>query len=260
MKQFSSWLALKGYVSSEKVVFGNRVSPMMPYFIAAWIMDKLVNLFRTLSNIIITTTFYTRCENKENEQNKEGCKISHSYSNAMKMRAALTYGFGRLLSRGTSTWVIDDQGNTHSNPSISSIVSSYMISLKRRKVRYPCRPTFCSDFLLFKTRAGEVVKCARAITPELLKRMWESNLEPQNWAIEPYASGQSNASRPDKMKSWNAKGRRRRMLWAAYTIAFWCLLRSDEVLRIRIEDIEIISSTEVALTLLWRKTNQTGGE
>jgi hypothetical protein len=49
------------------------------------------------------------------------------------------------------------------------------------------------------------------------------------------------------------------MLWSAYTIAFWGLLRSDEVLRIRMEHLEFVSLTEVALYLLWRKTNQTGG-
>src|ERR1700727_18426 len=102
----------------------------------------------TLSNI--ATVLYNRCEGRENEQSENGRKISHSYSNAMKMRAALTYGFGRFQSRGTSTWAIDEQGNTHGNPSISSTVSSYMISLKRRKVRYPRKPISCNDFPCFR--------------------------------------------------------------------------------------------------------------
>jgi len=40
MKLFSKWLAEKGYVDSEDVVFGAVVSPRMPYYIAAWIMEK----------------------------------------------------------------------------------------------------------------------------------------------------------------------------------------------------------------------------
>jgi len=68
-----------------------------------------------------------RCE-------KSGDGANHSYANAMKMRASLTYGFGKLRSRGTLMWTVDEHGNTHGNPSVSSTVTSYMIALKRRKV------------------------------------------------------------------------------------------------------------------------------
>jgi hypothetical protein len=70
---------------------------------------------------------FFRCEKSREEAN-------HSYSNAMKMRASLTYGFSQLRSRGTSTWTVDEDGKATGNPSISHVVSTYMTALKRRKV------------------------------------------------------------------------------------------------------------------------------
>jgi len=56
--------------------------------------------------------------------------------------------------------------------------------------------------------------------------------------------------------------RLRMMLQCVYTIAFLCLLRFDEVLRIELKDIEVIDKNEghIALTLPFRKTHQYGGE
>jgi hypothetical protein len=54
------------------------------------------------------------------------------------------------------------------------------------------------------------------------------------------------------------------MLHAAYTLAFLCMLRFDEVLRIEAHHIEVIDLTretgEIKLTLPFRKTHQTGGK
>jgi len=51
------------------------------------------------------------------------------------------------------------------------------------------------------------------------------------------------------------------MLQCIYAIAFLCLLRFDEVLRIELKDIEIIDKQrgEIKLTLPFRKTHQYGG-
>lgn len=64
-------------------------------------------------------------------------KLRATYSHAQKMRAAMTYAFGQIHGLGTLSWHQD----THSrkmvgNPSVSVAVSSYMISLHRRKVTY----------------------------------------------------------------------------------------------------------------------------
>lgn len=59
----------------------------------------------------------------------------------------------------------------------------------------------------------------------------------------------------------------RMMLWLFYTISFLCLLRCDEALRIRWEDIEIEEwevegkkSIRLKITLPFRKTHQNGGQ
>lgn len=63
---------------------------------------------------------------------------------------------------------------------------------------------------------------------------------------------------PPSTPLWGG-ARARRMLHAAYTIAFLCLLRFDEVLRIQCHDIEVVSKTCIKLTLPFRKTSQFGG-
>ena len=64
------------------------------------------------------------------------------------MRAAMTYAFGRLHGLGTLPWHQSEvTGAMVGNPSVSDTVSSYMVSLRRRKVR-----------------AGETQTSARAIT------------------------------------------------------------------------------------------------
>jgi hypothetical protein len=54
------------------------------------------------------------------------------------------------------------------------------------------------------------------------------------------------------------------MLYTVYTLAFLCMLRFNEVLRIEAHHIEVINLTretgEIKLTLPFRKTHQTGGK
>jgi hypothetical protein len=65
----------------------------------------------------------------------------------------MTYAFGRLHGLGTLPWHQSEvTGAMVGNPSVSDTVSSYMVSLRRRKVR-----------------AGETQTSARAITPVLFQ-------------------------------------------------------------------------------------------
>jgi hypothetical protein len=98
---------------------------------------------------------------------------------------------------------------------------------------------------------------ARAVNPDLLKSLWDFNHLPENWLINPYEPQARSRSRRNLQK-WGG-GRTRRLLHAIYTIAFWCLLRVDEVLRIQLHDLEVVSSTCIKLTLPFRKTDQFGG-
>ncbi|EPQ50941.1 hypothetical protein GLOTRDRAFT_50099, partial [Gloeophyllum trabeum ATCC 11539] len=141
-----------------------------------------------------------------------------TFNYAMKIRASMTYGFGRFGRRGTLVW---DQsrsrnGRWRGNPSISYQVSSYMASLKRRKVQN-----------------GETPTSARAITPEIMAQLYEvNNLSAQAEILE-------IDRRSGKKKShdqWGG-GRLRRCLHCMYTFAFSCLLRFDEVLNIKAHDV-----------------------
>jgi hypothetical protein len=59
----------------------------------------------------------------------------NTYSYAQKMRAAMTYAFGRLHGLGTMSWhESGSSGRMVGNPSVSNVVSSYMVGLRRRKV------------------------------------------------------------------------------------------------------------------------------
>lgn len=59
-----------------------------------------------------------------------------TYGHAQKMRASMTYAFGRLNGLGNMPWHESDAGGgiMVGNPSISIEVSSFMCSLRRRKV------------------------------------------------------------------------------------------------------------------------------
>jgi hypothetical protein len=49
------------------------------------------------------------------------------------------------------------------------------------------------------------------------------------------------------------------LLAAAYTLAFWCMLQVDEVLKIKMSHMKI-EGTLVTLMLPYRKTHQFGGK
>jgi len=66
---------------------------------------------------------------------KPPTEYRRAYTHAMKMRSALTYGFGRLYSRGNSPWACRDGIRWDGNPSVSPQVARYMVALRKRKVR-----------------------------------------------------------------------------------------------------------------------------
>jgi hypothetical protein len=88
-----------------------------------------------------------------------------SYSHAQKLRAAATYGFGRLHGLGSLPWQRSEvSGKMIGNPSVSETVSRYMITLRKKKVF----TGFLFGYVLLilvKVRAGEVATSACAITP-----------------------------------------------------------------------------------------------
>lgn len=95
---------------------------------------------------------------------------------------------------------------------------------------------------------------ARSITPSILRKLWEYNHQLDEWIIPP---GETN--RKVSKDTWGG-GRTRRLLESAYTLAFWCLLRFDELTQIEISHIEVVSPTCIKLILPFRKTHQCGSE
>jgi hypothetical protein len=59
---------------------------------------------------------------------------------------------------------------------------------------------------------------------------------------------------------WQCGARGRRLLTLAYAIAFTCLLRVDEVLRIEHRHIKLLDANTIEFRLDYRKTSQFGRE
>lgn len=101
--------------------------------IVAWVMDWYL---RFSLSILALIAFYS-CD-MIGLDGKPRTDERASYAHAQKMRASMTYMFGRVLGIGSQPWkqVVSVNGAKHleGNPSISVKVSTYMVSLRRRKV------------------------------------------------------------------------------------------------------------------------------
>lgn len=95
--------------------------------------------------------------------------------------------------------------------------------------------------------------------------MYDYNHQPSRWDIEAYDRAQATPgsrvlNEKEQLHKWGGP-RTRRLLWAVYTIAFTCLLRSDEVLNIQAHHVKYNAQTlKLTITLPFRKTAQFGGE
>ena len=139
------FLTQKGLVAPGQF-FSAQPHEHAPQFIAAWIMNESVS---STSRGVCAHWERYRCD----ELNLDGTKrlsteVRATYGTAQKMRAAMTYAFGRIHGLGSMHWQHSPvDGRMVGNPSVSEMVSRYMLSLHRRKVR-----------------AGECATSARAIT------------------------------------------------------------------------------------------------
>lgn len=87
--------------------------------------------YKTIAPIL----FYRCDEIMLNGSKKSPNQQRASFGHAQKMRAAMTYAFGRIYGLGNLQWHKDAvSGSMVGNPSVSDTVSSYMLSLHRRKV------------------------------------------------------------------------------------------------------------------------------
>ncbi|KAJ7270890.1 hypothetical protein C8J57DRAFT_1065078, partial [Mycena rebaudengoi] len=166
-----------------------------------------------------------------------------SYSYAMKMRAMFTSTFQKDHGLGKVFWHQADDGIWRGNPSVSNHVSGYMVNLRRSKVR-----------------AGETSQSVTAITPDIIERMYQYSTSNNRSEIRPYETAMTF---PDD--EWGSP-RRRIQVHAIMLIAMWCLLRSDEVVRITFDDLcfcvvdpqDPDGPPYIELRLKWRKTSPFG--
>jgi hypothetical protein len=84
------------------------------------------------------------------------------------------------------------------------------------------------------------------ILQEILWKLYHHNNRPEVADIKPVT--RFNRKAPVDIDQWGG-GRSRRMLHAVYVIAFLCLLRFDEALKIQLQDIRRISDTSFELNL-----------
>ncbi|KAK6989001.1 hypothetical protein R3P38DRAFT_3331736 [Favolaschia claudopus] len=221
MKQCLQFLKENKLIQEDDKFFSKSPSVLVPFCICAWIMHE--------------------CDEYDFDRTKKDSTTARaSYNHAQKMRAAMTYAFGRLNGLGSLPWhESESTGKMVGNPSVSETVATYMTSLRRRKVR-----------------AGETATSARAITQETLLKLYMFNNQPEIAKVREYTAGSRKTQKA--AHEWGG-GRARRLLALAYILSFLCLLRFDEVLKIQLHDIEWVSDTCIKLTLPFRKTSQFGG-
>jgi integrase len=115
--------------------------------------------------------------------------------------------------------------------------------------------------MYLQVRAGEIVTSARAIDEETLKKLYDFNL-----AYTDSPAGSKRKAEMTEAEKWGGE-EVRTMLQPLYLIAFLCLLRFDEALRIqwswiKLEKIQNPSGKwmhMIRLEMPFRKTHQTGG-
>jgi integrase len=86
----------------------------------------------------------------------------------------------------------------------------------------------------------------------MMEKLYDFNHQAELWEVRNCVPSSRNAG------SWGGP-LHRRLIQAIYTISYLCLLRIDEVLKIRREHIKFEDDGKVTLTLPFRKTHQFGG-
>ncbi|KAK0487059.1 hypothetical protein IW261DRAFT_1327663 [Armillaria novae-zelandiae] len=156
-------------------------------------------------------------------------EVRSSWSHMQKLCAGITWGFKTVGKHRIESWTDQATGN----PSVSNLVSAYMVGLRRHKADQ-----------------GETPTSSRAVTPDILQVLYQFNRSPENW----------NEIGPNKDK-W-CRPNTRRLLQAIYLLTFTCLLWIDEVLHIQAHDLKAYKDNDgvscVSITLSQRKNNYLG--
>lgn len=173
----------------------------------------------------------------------------------MKMRSAVTYLIGRVARRGNTPWNSDDGIQYRGNPSVSEYVSRYMMALKKRKVSsVSCLYLVFFNEDILQHALGERAMSSRAITSDMIKDIYAIKSLPSNRILRPV---QQTSYKDRRLDDWGGP-RARALVHLVTVLAFICLLRSDEALSLKMEDIELISPECIRVNLTSRKTSPFG--
>ncbi|KAJ4482798.1 hypothetical protein C8J55DRAFT_488360 [Lentinula edodes] len=151
-----------------------------------------------------TAQEYLRCDTINLDGSSIPASVEKStYTHAQKMRAAATFGFGRIHGLGMQAWHSSEiTGKMLGNPSVSEI-----------------------------TQSGDTPTSARAVTSVLLESLYYYNKQPEFQKPKAYQST-SRSGLKGQLGAYS-----RTLLILGYVIAFCALLRIDELLKIQLQDI-----------------------
>jgi hypothetical protein len=81
---------------------------------------------------MIATWIFMKCDIPDAEKQKRMDCQGLTFSTALRMRASISFHYNQIGHAGNWSQMVD--GSWSGNPSLSSYVSRYMLSLQRRKV------------------------------------------------------------------------------------------------------------------------------
>src|SRR5271169_1337933 len=94
----------------------------------------------------------------------------------------------------------------------------------------------------------------------IMGSLYDYNHRPENWDIKCWDGPRTKAQKEQDLAEGRWTGPYgRHELQLAYTLAFTCLLRVDEAMKIKAQDIKLLNDETIELTLPFRKTSQFGG-
>ena len=136
MQQCAAFLMTNNLITREEDFFSPLPPKDAPLYITAWIMDQYGTSLSFQCVTPLIDFFSHRCDEiKLDGTRKPPTEKRGSYVYVQKMRASMTYAFGRIQGLGSQSWQRSEvSGRMIGNPSVSESVATYMMSLRNRKV------------------------------------------------------------------------------------------------------------------------------
>ncbi|KAJ3738013.1 hypothetical protein EV360DRAFT_58519, partial [Lentinula raphanica] len=239
MARFDQFLRQKQQWTNSQTVFEVDVDDVpqeLPDAIIQWIGSSYGSNFNCFSLTDLETVH--RCDPTFIKDPKQK---PLSFASASQMRAAVNYGFNRNLRR-ECLWYYDHQlAKFIGNPAQSVAVTRYMKNLQAKKAR-----------------AGEFSTSSRAANGDIMQELHQNLLK---W-IERNASPDKR-SFPKDSDDWGGI-KKRLSTWLIGLIAFRCLLRTIDVLVLKIEDLDTLplhrNNTHIGIRPRTTKTQQRGSK